>query len=172
MSAILVQNTLLKQAEAKIESQLKPEVKSDYLKIVVSGMKVAMSNGLLQQLKTSKDPLSDIVKGTIGLIGMLRKESKGTMPIKAMVPAGATLMFKALDYADSAGVLKVDNNVLDQATQMYMDQLMAAMKVTPQMVQRMTQRAHSVMQDPAKMAKLHQMNGGAPTPPAAPVAGG
>jgi len=158
---LLMQNTILKQAEAKIESQMRPDVRDNYMRIVVAGMKLALDKGpqgIMAGIKTSQNPLADIVKGAIGIVGTLRHAAKGTMPVTAMVPAGFTLMLHGLDFAEKVGVLQVTNAVLDQATQAYAEAVLAAMKISPAMVQSLTQKVHGVMQDPAKMAHLKTLS--------------
>lgn len=159
MAGILVQNSILKQAEAQIEKQLAPEVRQNYMKIVVAGMKLALnkgSQGLLATLKASKDPLNDIVKGAIGIVGFLRRESKGAMPVKAMVPAAFALVLQGLDMAEKVGVLEVTKEVLAEATQAFLEEITHVMGLTPESMQGLATKVQGVMGDPAKMNQLKQ----------------
>ena len=123
MTGLLIQNTLLKQAEDRVA----PAQRDNYLKIVVAGMKYAMDKGpegLLASLKDSKDPLADSVKGAIAIVGVLRGNAKGTMPLEAMIPATMSLMFHALDFAEKMKLLTVTETELDKAAHMFMDTIM------------------------------------------------
>src|SRR4051812_14503031 len=117
-----VQNNILKAAEQKLESQLTPQVRQNYDKIVVAALKVALDkgpNGILASLRDSKDPIKDCVLGTINVVGLLRMQSRGTMPINAAVPACMSLIIHALDFADKSGIMKVGQEELAHAGKMF-----------------------------------------------------
>ena len=44
-------------------------------------------------------------------------QSKGTMPMKAAIPAAAVLLCEGADFMEQAGLVKVDQNVLAKAMQ-------------------------------------------------------
>ena len=171
---IIQQNDILTAAENKVESQLTPENKANYERIVVAGMKAALQGGpkgILASLRNSKDPVNDAAKGAVGLCVILYKESRGTMPLKAMVPAGLTLMLNALRFAQQLGILKVTQAMVVQATHTYVNTLFQVLHITPQMMQTAAQRVHALTQDPASMAKINMAagftkspNAPAPTP--------
>lgn len=169
MKGILAQNTLVKQVEQQIEQRLKAGVRESYMKIVIAGMKYALNKGdqsLFAQLHGSKNVMEDCVKGAIGIVGVLRRASKGAMPADAMIPAAMTLMLEALDYAERAGMLKVDAAMIDEATQQFLNTLLPLLGLTPQKIAQMTAQVHGVMQDPDKMAKIHGV-GATPAQPGA-----
>lgn len=170
--SILLSNKILQAAEAKIEDNLTPDNRANYLKIVVAGMKAILNGGpksILAKLKGRQDPVHDCAVGAVNLVLILRKESKGIMPLKAMVPAGMTLMLKALDFADSIGSVKIDNDALVRATHIFTNHLMAAFRITPTMIQTAMQRTHALMQDPQKMAAIKMKAGVMKHPNAAPL---
>ena len=178
--SILKSNDVITAAENKIESQLTPQNRANYDRIVVAGMKAALQNGpkgILASLRDSKDPVNDAAKGAVGLCVLMYKESRGTMPIKAMVPAGMTLMLNALRFAQELGMVKVTQEVVVQATHTYVNSLFHVLHITPQMMQTAAQRVHALTQDPASMAKINMAAGitknpNAPTPtPLPPRAG-
>lgn len=154
---LLFQSSLLQQAEAKVEASVPASQKANYLKIVVAGMKLALNkgpNGLVGALKNSKDPMGDIVNGAIGIVGILRRESKNTMPLPVMVPAIMTLVLHGLDIAQKFGLLQIGPAELGQATQQAMETIMQKVGLTPQKVQQLAAQSHGVMQDPQAMNKL------------------
>src|SRR5579872_6868469 len=81
---------ILEAAEQKIEAGIDPAVKPNYQKIVVAGMAAALArgpDGLLASLRKSPDPVRDAAKGAVALVLILRRDAKGIMPLKAMIPA-------------------------------------------------------------------------------------
>lgn len=164
MQGLLMENTLLKRVEVEIERNMPENVREDYMKIVVSGMRYAMNKGpdsILATLKNSKDPLGDAVKGAINIVGLLRRASKGTMPLNAMIPAAMTLLLQALDFADKTSILKVGQAEVDKATQMFMETILPLLKVTPERMRAMLDQVHSTMRDPTKMASYMGHKNGA-----------
>lgn len=153
-----IQNNVLQAAEQKIESQLTPANRADYLKIVTAGMKIALQGGpksILAALSNSKTPLQDCVHGAINLCGLMWKQSRGTMPIKAMVPAAMTLLIQALDFADKSGIVKIGAPELVQATHMFTDVLFAKLGISKAMLHTAAGKVHGLIQDPAQLAKLN-----------------
>lgn len=164
-----LKNPLLNAAEQKIESQVLPANRQSYLKIVVAGMHAALdkgSAGILASLRQSRDPVSDAARGAVSLVLILRKQARGVMPLKAMVPAAMTLMLTALDFAEGAGLVKVDQNVLVRATHIFTNDIFARFHITPQMLASATQKVHALTQDPTAVQAINQHAGVAP-PPAA-----
>jgi len=157
-------NELIQQAEAKIESGVPADQQNAYQRIVVAGMKALyskeMHSALIVGLKDSKDPLTDVAKGAVGLILTLYKESKGTMPVRAMIPASMTLLLQGLDYLDKTGMLEIGKDEINQATHTFMDTLMPQLGLTPEKTQQMMGRVQDVMQDEQKMAMYQQQAGG------------
>lgn len=155
-------NSLLQQAEDKIESQLTPENKQNYYKIVVAGQHVALDkgpNGILASLKDSKDPVADCANGAVSLVLILRKQAKGVMPLKAMVPAAMTLMLKALDFADRSGIAKVGQPELVRATHVFTDTLFQSLGITKDMLAKAGARVNQITRDPATLAKIQAKAG-------------
>lgn len=167
MKGILARNTLVKQVEAQIEQRLRAGVRDNYMKIVVAGMKAAMSGGdksILAQMRGSKDVVRDAVEGAIGLVGTLRRAAKGVMPVDALIPAAMTLMLEALDYAERVGMITLGKDTIDQATQLFIETLLPRLGMTPQKLGQVTSQVHQVMQDPERMAKLQGVGVAQPQP--------
>jgi hypothetical protein len=155
-------NPLLQQTEDKVESGLTPENRQNYLKIVVAGMHAALDKGpdsILASLKQSKDPISDAAKGAVSLVLILRKQARGVMPLKAMVPAAMTLMLKALDFADRSGIVKVGQPELVRATHIFTDTIFARFGITKQGLTNAANKVHAITQDPDAMDKINMKAG-------------
>lgn len=170
--SILLSNKLLQAAEAKIENDLTPQNRDDYMKIVVAGMHFLLRggpNGVLAKLKGRSDPVHDCALGAVNLVLILKRESKGVMPLKAMVPAGMTIMLKALDFAEKIGKVKVDNDTLVRAAHIFTNTLMQRFHITAPMLSTAMQRVHGIMSDPQKMAQINMKAGVTKHPNAAPL---
>lgn len=160
--SILLNNKLLQAVEQKIESQLLPDTRDAYMRIVVTGMKAALKNGpngMLAKLKQSKDPVGDAARGAVNLVILINHQAGGKAPPKAIPPAAATLLFQGLDFLDRSGVVKVDATVLGNAITIQQNYLLAKFKVTPQMMSNAAANVHKVMQDPTMMEKINRKAG-------------
>lgn len=157
-----IQDPVLQAAETKVEQGLIPEVRANYHKIVVAGMALAMEHGdqgILYSLKNSKNPIHDCAKGAVNLVLILRRQAKGVMPLKAMVPAGMTLMIKALDFVDKSKIMPIDNATLVKATHIFTNEMFGAFKISPQMLHHAADKVHGMTQDPATMDKMRKASG-------------
>lgn len=166
-----IQSPILQAAEAKIEEGLVPENRANYHKIVVSGMALALQNGqngILYSLKNSKDPVYSCAKGAVNLVLLLRRQSKGVMPLKAMVPAGMTLMIKGLDFVDKSKIMPIDNEALVSATHVFTNELMKAFNITTKMLAHAATKVHALTQNPVTMDKMRKASGIIPVAPNAP----
>jgi hypothetical protein len=164
-------NPLLQATEEKLESGIQPETRQAYDKIVVAGLHAALDkgpDGILASLKLSKDPIADAAKGAISLVLILRKQAHGVMPHNAMVFAAMTLMLRALDFADRAGIVKVDQPALVRATHIFTDVMFARFGIAKQGLQNAAEKVHAITQDPAKMAAINLKAGVTAHPGAAP----
>jgi hypothetical protein len=163
-----LKNPLLRAAVDQIESQLTPEIRDAYLRVVVAGTQAGLDkgpDGILASLKLSKDPISDAAKGAVNLALMLRKHAEDlarqrgnnldVMPLNAMVLAAYTLMFTALDYIDRIKLVAVGKPELDRAAHVFTNTLYAGLGITPKMLVQATQRAHAAVQNPAIQAKMN-----------------
>lgn len=160
--SVLMNNSVLRVAESKIENNLTGATKAAYQKIVVAGMKAAQKDGaqsLLAQLRQSKDPVTDAGKGAASLMFVLRKNSRDTMPINAMVPAGATLMLVALDFLDKTGTIKIGKPEITTASKAYTDTIFKGLGVSPQMLIKGHESVDKVTKDPTAMEMMRRKAG-------------
>lgn len=172
-------DSVLVAAEQKIESNLLPATRADYNKIVIAGNQVALAkgpNGILASIKNSKDPVNDCAKGAVNLVFLLRKQTRGTMPVQALVPAGMTLMLHALDFVDKMGIKKIGTPELVEATHTFTNMMFRNLGVSPQMLQKAHESVENVAKDPAHLEAMKQKAGivkapTASTPTAVPDTG-
>lgn len=158
-----MKNQLLVKAEAAISSKVKPADKTAYTKIFIAGMKVMFSKEthqmLIQGLEQAPDKADMIVKGVIGILGILYKQSRGTMPIGAMVLAGNAMLMEALDFAEQAGLVTIDAPTLAEVTQNYVEHIMGELEKKNPGIGTLMDKAQAAMQDPQKMAQFKQQQG-------------
>jgi hypothetical protein len=158
-SSSTLHNPLLAQTEQKIEGNIvDPNTHADFLKIVVAGLHIALANGpnsFVAKLSNSQDPISDCARGAVALVLIMRRESRGVMPLKAGIPAAMVLMLHGLDFIDRAGIVKIAEPELDNATKIFTNELFHKLGITPGMIQQATGRVHQIMQDPDAMAKIN-----------------
>jgi hypothetical protein len=152
-----MKNQLLAQTEQKIESNLYGRTKGDYAKAVVAGMKAALHGGpnsILAKLNDSKNPIHDCVMGALNLAIILRKQSRNTMPLQAMIPAATTLMLHAMDFAEELHLVQIDKPELDQATHLLVNTLFKRLGITPNMLNTAAGKMHSLTQNPVSMERM------------------
>ncbi len=152
---------LLQTTEEKIESSLVPENRTDYMKVVVAGMHAGLSGGpksIIAALKDSKDPVNDCAVGAVHLVLLLYRQTRGTMPIRAMIPAGMTLMLHALDFVDKLGT-KIGNAELDRATHIYANTMFKNLGITPQMIKKGHDSIEKAVKDPAHLELMQRKAG-------------
>lgn len=179
-----IQDPVLKRAEAEIERRLLPDNRRDYMRVVVAGMKMGMAGGrrsLIARLGESKmPPLQEIAYGAVNVGLILFKESRYTMPVKALIPAAMTLMIKTMDFAEKSGHLpKVTPQMVDEATKIFMNYVLHRFNVPQAKLEYMARQVHSVVQDPHQVDILNRRAGltrdprlsGPGVPPAVKVGG-
>jgi hypothetical protein len=162
---------ILATAERKIETQLDPGNRENYMRIVVAGMRAGLArgpDGILAHLRKSPDPVRDAARGAVNLALLLRRETKqGVMPLKAMVPAALTLMLHALDFVARTKLATVDNAALVRATHVFTNTLFQKLGITPAMLQKASAQVHAVTANPVSMQAVNLKLGAVQHPNAA-----
>lgn len=159
----MLKNQLLRQAQEKIAESV--EDRASYDKLLGAGAKVIYSQKtfaqLSQHLNDSKDPVDDVARGMVAVLQLMAHRARGTIPTTALLQAGMSLVFDALDFLEQAGLLKVDAEVIDRATQEYIEALLPAVGLTSEKMQSSLDQVKQVMADPQKMAEYRNSRGGA-----------
>lgn len=152
----MLKNPLLKQAQAKIEAGVQD--KDSFARILQAGTKVIYDKATFAELSKSirqaQDPVTEIAEGMIGILGILYKQSRKTMPIPPMVMAGMSILLDALDFAEQAGLVKIDKAQLNKATTHYLNSLLPKFGLTPDKIDAMLGQLGGTIKDPAKMAQI------------------
>lgn len=157
-----LKNKLLRDIEQKLEAGLTPEAKQEYLRVVTAGLKLALHRGpegILAGLRDRPDPVNDCALGAVNVVQLLRLKSQGTMPSRAMVPAAMMLMLQALDFAEQAGILTVDQAVLVRATKVFTNTIFGAFQITPDQIDKAAKMTGGVVENDTKLEAVRRRAG-------------
>ena len=172
-AAPAIKNPLLRQAEAEVERSVGDGPnRESYLKVVVAGMRAAISGAkpMLANLAGRPDPVRDCAVGAVNLVLYLSKIAKGTMPPQAMIPAATTLMLQALDFADQAGIAKIGKPELARATHIFTNAILQGFGVTTKILDRAAAQVQGITQSPEQLEALKRLLPQAPEGEAPPMA--
>jgi hypothetical protein len=116
-----------------------PELQEAYTRVVVAGMKVMFSKDshklMLKQLDAG-GPLGErLGKGIAGLMLILFKESKQTMPPQVIIPAGVELLMQAVDFLRQANLENPTNKDIGDGTQLMITLILQKFGVSPEKIQ-------------------------------------
>lgn len=159
----MLKNPLLQEAEQKLEAGLAPKTLENYNKILVAGLKAGLANGpqgIVAGLQKQQDPIQACALGAINLVLYLSRMSRGTMPADAAIAAATGLMLQALDFADTAGIVKVGKEELAKATSILVSNLVRAFGISDEQLNEAARQAGSVIDNPEHLAALEQRIGG------------
>jgi len=149
---------LLMKAEQAIEAKVPASMQDAYHRIVTAAMKLAFApsthGSIMQGLDTSKDPVHDVAVGSVGLLLLMYKQSKNTMPVSPMIYAGMTMVIHGLDYLERAHKVTIGTNEIDAATKLFVATISPKVGLTPQVMQQHVAKAHAAMQNPQFMQKF------------------
>lgn len=152
-----LQNPLLARAEQAYVAKISPGIKPAVDRIVQAGMEIMHSQQthdmMAQQIQKPGDPAENAGEGVAKLMGILFNKSKGTMPPKAIAPAANILLVDGLDFMEQAGMIKVDETVLADATKELSSSLMQLLGADPE---KMAQGAQKIEQAPPAMQQAAQ----------------
>lgn len=113
-------NPQLEQVEQAVQAKVPPALNDAFTRIVAAGQKIMYSpqtRQLLQkQLQQPGQPTEIVGEGVAKLMAILYQQSKGTMPMKAAIPAAQVLLCEALDFVAKAGILQVSSDTIAEAT--------------------------------------------------------
>lgn len=139
---------ILQRAETDIEAKVTQNLKADYTKIVVSGMKILFDpkthQMMVDGLKHSPDMSANVSTMATSILWMIYQQVQHAPAFNlntfapAAGPASITLMLQMLDFAEKTKVVQVTPDLLAQCTAKTKDAYLAKFKITPQAVQQVT----------------------------------
>lgn len=129
------QNEILQQVEQAIVAKVPPDKKNAFDRIVTAGLKVMydpQSHPLMvKQLSKPGDPATIAGEGAGALLGMIYKESKGSLPITEGVMASQIWLCEALDFMAQSGQIQITNDLVANATKSLMSHILQIFGVNP-----------------------------------------
>jgi hypothetical protein len=159
----MLKNELLQKAQAKIDEGAGNRQALD--RLVKAGTKIIYDKATFEKLSEgiaqSPTPVEDVAKGMVMVLNMMAQRARGTIPHDALLQAGMTLLLDALDFMEQAGLVKVDNAVLDTATTEFIEGLLPTLGLTKEKLAGKLSELEQAMSDPQKMAQLKASAGGA-----------
>lgn len=123
-----VSDPILQKIQSGIDAKVQPQIKKQYLSIVVAGMKVILSpqfnQRIMQKLKSSQNLVADVSAGVANIVATIYNEvGKNMAPqdkqtfVAASGPASTALMCQVLDIAEKTVGAKVDAGMAAQCAQ-------------------------------------------------------
>lgn len=137
--------------------QIPPKLKPVYDQSVLKGMRIMFSKSshdMMEKQLAKEGPLADkMAEGITALIYMLWTGSNKTLPPQIIVPLAFTFTLKAFDFLQRSGDAEATKEVLGEAIEKSMTQVMGKFGVSPdQMPQIIEQMKGSVAGAPAPVA--------------------
>ena len=156
-------NEMLGNIVADLEAKIAPKTKNAYDRLVVAGMKAATHGGagsILYALGRRDNVILTAVRGAINLVGVLKNITKGAPPPPdAMVLASFTLLMFALDFAEQAKLVEINEQTLGMAQRLFMNNVMHGSGIKPDNLQRMSNAVEAVTRNDAKMDEVRRYVG-------------
>jgi len=134
-----LKNPLLQQVVEQVEAQVPADLRNTYDRIFLAGQKVMYSpetrEMMMRQFSSQQNIAEAAGEGIAKLFAMLISESKGTLNMKAAIPAMTALLCDGLDFLEGAGRVRVDERVLADATSEMGSAILQVLGVTPEKMQ-------------------------------------
>lgn len=135
--------------------ELDAKTKQGIKQLVNAGGKLLFDKEANEQLFDAVNPddevplAEEVGVGAVSLMLLLLNKSQGNVPMEAMVPAGAILIAKALEFINSSGLENATDQTYSEAFEMFYTALIA--KLDPEFSQSMGGEAP--MEEQAAMAQ-------------------
>lgn len=134
--AIMQSNDVLAKVEQAVMAKVDAKTKTATMRIIAAGMKIMFSQQTHSLMTDAINKPGDLVEnvglGVADLMILMYKQSRGTMPIDAAVPASVVLLCHALDFLAKSGKIEASNDVVAAATKAMMAYLMQKMGISPE----------------------------------------
>lgn len=119
--------------------QIPDEFKQAYERVVAAGMKVMFSKNTnkaaIDSIQSGEGPLAQRLGMAIAaLLGMIVKESNGTVPPQVLIPAGVELLAQAADFLRKSGLEKINNQVIGDSMDVMITAVLQAGKLDVQKI--------------------------------------
>ena len=114
--------------------QIPEQFRQAYERVVAAGMTVMFSKqsnkAAVDTIRNGEGPLAQrLGQGIAGLLGMIVKETRGTIPPQVMIPAGVELLIQAADFLRKSGMEEINNQVIGDAMDVMVTAVLQAAKL-------------------------------------------
>ena len=138
---------ILKQIQDGIDKSVSPNIRRDYLSIVVAGMKVLndpqAGQRIVSRLQSTNNLVSDVSQGTANIMAVIANNSGGQFNVAAIGPASVVLMCQILDMAEKTANLKLTPDLAAQCTKATVDAVLEKFGINQNKVQAVVQSGQS-----------------------------
>lgn len=139
---IIMENTanhpLLQAVEQAVRAKVEPKFMNAFQRIIQGGMKVLYSpktHDFVAKQLDQKESVEHIAgEGTVKIVAVLYKESKGTMPMEASIPAAQILLCEVLDFMAKAGRATITDELIAESTRVMIQMLLQAFGYTKEQI--------------------------------------
>jgi hypothetical protein len=164
MTMLDIKNPTLTQIAAKTASMVDPRLRPVFERGVMAGLKVMHSSEthrmMIQQLTRPGNPAENAGEAAAKLVGLLIRDSRGSLPMEAMVPAGQVLLCYGLDFMEQAGQITADNKTIAAAFKAYASALLQLFNISPGGMQQAIQQGLAARQQPQQPQQVPQAQAG------------
>lgn len=136
---------MISDVEAKIAND--PEMKKSYDQIMVAGMQLLFNekthpevDKYLDRIKGPEDVPPVISHGICKELSIIHNESKAQEPLRAIGPAGQSLMAMALQLVEKRNGIEITKPMLDECVLLLKDGILDLYKITPQVIEALKNR--------------------------------
>ena len=138
---------ILKQIQDGIDAKVAPNLKRDYLAVIVAGMKIITdpkaSARIVQKLRTTQNLPQDVSQGVANIMAVIANSSNGNINVPAAMPASIVLMCQVLDLAEKTAGLQLTPDLAAQCTKATADAVLEKFGATDQKVHAVVQSAQA-----------------------------
>lgn len=128
------------QVEQSLKDQMEPGDISDLNRVLKEGNKLLFDKNthyqMMKGIETTKDLPGDLGMGAFGLMMMLFKGGKYSMPTQLLQPAGTILLTRACAYIAESGIAPITDDDYEEAMHIFTTHLQ---NLNPKFKERMVQ---------------------------------
>lgn len=136
---------ILQKVEQAVQAHVAQPDQAAFQKVLALGMNIMHSpqshQYMVAELSKPGDPAEKVGEGVAKLIAVMLHKSKGTMPMKAAMPAAQVLVCEALDFMAQSKKVTITNDLVAASCKAFATYFLQALKVTPQKMQSMMENA-------------------------------
>lgn len=156
---------ILAKTRAAFEERVPQEQQDALQRIVLAGKKIlydkTTNTAVEKRLAAAKDPAAAAGSGAVELVGVLARESRGTLPKDLVGPSAAILMTEILDYMKQTGRIEGSPADLEKATRSMAETMMKGSGVSSDQFDQILGKTSEAMNDPKIAAAVQQQMQGA-----------